>query len=900
MSTVSPAPHTARGADSASARAERILAAVVFGAQNFMRTQDWSGFLEAWLERLGEATGSSQVRIFANDGQLAGESVRSSLCAQWTAPGAEGSLPENLQHISFLEAGCARWERELSRGAPVVGDTASLPPTERTILESQGCVSVAMVPVFVDGVWWGFMGFADCTHERTWSAAELDALSAAASIYGAALSRQELEKRIANSAVQEQLAFDIGEAVTTGSANLDETLDLCSAKIAKSLGADLVRIWAMDRNGEVLRSRSGVSTVLDVRHPSEVRIGESGVGRIAAQKATERWRDGLPEIWPGSSAPTAEAGLVSGVGFPLLTSDRVVGVVVMLTRQEMTRAARDGLASVTDELALAIERSRAISALHLTEDRYRRLVDATLEGICIHDGRRVLDCNPALATMVGLNVEEVIGRNPFDFIHPDAHEDVKRRLIAQYSHPYESRMVRQDGSVFPVEMTGRDFELDGVKLRVAAIRDLTERKQAELISAKLVEERTARELSERSRRHAEFLADASRILAASFDTTTTMNQLAHLCVRFLGDCCVVSLFVDDSSEDVAHVHAANEGEEADRTISAWKSRIHDDHPVRQRQRRGEAFVVSAVEVDDDYCALLHVLETRALMSVPVINGGELLGAIMFFNGTEPATFDAEELAIAQELGVRAAIALQSAQSYHEAHAATRARDEMLAIVAHDLRNPLNTIQMGSDLALAMTADAPETPGRRQLEIILRSAEQMNRLIQDLLDATRLQSGQLALEIIPTRPATIVSDAVDILLPLAVHAGITLETDVPENIAPVPVDKLRLQQVLSNLIGNALKFTPRGGTVRLSVMPREDAVVFEVADTGQGIAAEQLPHIFGRFWQAQRTDRRGLGLGLAIARGIVEAHGGSISVESRVGAGSRFAFTIPQVQVHAQV
>jgi signal transduction histidine kinase len=266
--------------------------------------------------------------------------------------------------------------------------------------------------------------------------------------------------------------------------------------------------------------------------------------------------------------------------------------------------------------------------------------------------------------------------------------------------------------------------------------------------------------------------------------------------------------------------------------------------------------------------------------------------MMFAVGASRPAYGAEELAIAQELAHRAAVALESAQSYHDAHAATLARDEMLAVVAHDLRNPLNTIYMGSSLALDLTADQPNTPGRRQFEIIQRTAEHMNRLIQDLLDATRLQSGQLALEVMPTPPKTIVDEAMLMLLPLATHAGIALQTDIAEGLTPIPADRMRLLQVLSNLVGNALKFTPRGGSVTLSVTQGEAGTCFRVTDTGPGIAADLLPHIFGRFWQARRTDRRGLGLGLAIAKGIVEAHGGSISVESRLGEGSSFLFTVP--------
>ncbi|MEX2285099.1 MAG: GAF domain-containing protein [Gemmatimonadota bacterium] len=881
--------------------AEAILAGVVFGAQKFMNQSDWTGVLEPWLERLGQATHSDQVRIFENDQSGPGEPTKSSMRAQWIAPGGNfGSPMEVLQHVSFREVGCGRWEDMLSRNEAVVGSLDEFPESERPILQQEGIVSVAIVPVFAAGRWWGFIGFADCHAKRKWQQAELNALSAAAGIYGAALARQEMERRIAAAMVQEQLAAEIGELLTASARNLDEVLQLCSSRIAHHLDAQLVRVWTLDRDGKLLKSCSGFSAGVELT-PSQMRLGECAVGRIALSKQPEVWSGTLTELWPGSVEITRAAGLSAGLGHPLLTDGKIVGVVVLLQRGGPTTAALEGLSSVTDELVLAIERSRAMSALHLTEDRYQRLVEATVEGICIHDGRRLLDCNPSLARMVGLEVADVIGRSPLEFIHSDSIPDVLQRLATNHTQAYEANMVRVDGSVFPAELKGRDFIHEGVKLRVTSIRDITERKEAERTAQRLLAEQTARELAERSRTNAQFLVDASRILASSFDTTTTLNQLAHLSIRSLAECCVVTLFRGECAEQVAaiHVHPSRQ-ELLAAAVEHWKDRWNGNHPFTIQQKKGEPFIVANLSESDldemvpdaEPRRVFGELGMRSLMSVPIVSGGQLIGSMMFARGASCTPYGADELSIAQELANRAAVALESAQSYHQAHAATQARDEMLAVVAHDLRNPLNTIYMGSTLALDLTADQPTTPGRRQFEIIKRTAEHMNRLIQDLLDATRLQSGQLALEVMPTPPKAIVDEAMLMLLPLATHAGIALQADVPEGLAAVPADRMRLLQVLSNLVGNALKFTPRGGSVLLSVTQGEAGTCFRVTDTGPGIAADQLPHIFGRFWQARRTDRRGLGLGLAIAKGIVEAHGGTISVESRLGEGSSFLFTVP--------
>jgi signal transduction histidine kinase len=169
---------------------------------------------------------------------------------------------------------------------------------------------------------------------------------------------------------------------------------------------------------------------------------------------------------------------------------------------------------------------------------------------------------------------------------------------------------------------------------------------------------------------------------------------------------------------------------------------------------------------------------------------------------------------------------------------------------------------------------------------------MNRMIQDLLDVKRMESGRLGMDPQPESAASLVNDTVEMLRPIATGSTIALESEISENLLPVMADSARIQQVLSNLVGNAVKFTPRDGRVTVCAEPIDGGVRFGVKDNGPGIPPDQVPHIFGQFWQAMPSDRRGIGLGLAIAKGIVEAHGGMIWVESQVGVGSNFYFTLP--------
>jgi signal transduction histidine kinase len=171
---------------------------------------------------------------------------------------------------------------------------------------------------------------------------------------------------------------------------------------------------------------------------------------------------------------------------------------------------------------------------------------------------------------------------------------------------------------------------------------------------------------------------------------------------------------------------------------------------------------------------------------------------------------------------------------------------------------------------------------------------MNRLIQDLLDVARMEAGQLTVERAQLSAGGLIAEAVDMQRPLASSSSLELRVDVDPDVAEVWGDRNRLLQVFENLIGNAIKFTQAGGRITAGATSRDDEVVFWVADTGDGIPSEHLPRVFDRFWQATRTGREGAGLGLPIAKGIVEAHGGRIWAESTAGSGSTFFFTIPRV------
>jgi len=223
--------------------------------------------------------------------------------------------------------------------------------------------------------------------------------------------------------------------------------------------------------------------------------------------------------------------------------------------------------------------------------------------------------------------------------------------------------------------------------------------------------------------------------------------------------------------------------------------------------------------------------------------------------------------------------------------ACRERDEMLAMVAHDLRSPLSLIQMASQLLLSDPALDAETT-RKTIHLMQRAGGRMNRLIGDLLDARQIESGNFRVEMRPELPSAVVRDALDMLQPIAASKGQRLDTAIEPDLPALLLDGARIQQVISNLVGNAIKFSPARSVITMSAERRLGAIRVSVADTGPGIPPNELPRIFDRYWQGKGRAGGGLGLGLAIAKAIVEAHGGCIGVSSEPGAGTTFYFDVP--------
>ena len=527
--------------------------------------------------------------------------------------------------------------------------------------------------------------------------------------------------------------------------------------------------------------------------------------------------------------------------------------------------------------------------------------------------------NPAAERLFGFTAREAIGRSIRMIVPADRQKEedevLSRLRRGEAIEHLETVRIRKDGTPIDIAVTVSPIrDAEGHVIGASKIaRDISERIRGEDERARLLTaEQMARARAETAERRSNLLSESSAALSSSLDAATTLRTVSRLIVPRFADWCIIDLVTRDNTIERVAVSAA--GPEAEALLSElqryapdWKS----PQPAAEALRSRRTLVIPEVTEDTlestardpNHLAVMRRLRPRSAVAVPMETRQRVIGAITLVRTTPGYPYDAADIAMAEELGRRAALAVDNATLYTEAdqaraqaETANRAKDEFLAVLSHELRTPMNAVYGWARMLQMGQIDAATTP--RALDAIVRNAHVQLQLIDDLLDVSRIISGKMRLDIRPVDIQRVLESAVDAVRPAADAKGVRLQTVIDPNAGPLSGDPDRLQQVVWNLLINAVKFTPRDGLIQLALQRVNSHLEIVVSDTGAGIRPELLPVIFDRFKQGESGSARnqgGLGIGLALVRHLVELHGGSVTAESAgEGKGATFRVKLPLV------
>jgi PAS domain S-box-containing protein len=575
-----------------------------------------------------------------------------------------------------------------------------------------------------------------------------------------------------------------------------------------------------------------------------------------------------------------------------------------LLREQVARvAAEDAEARLRD----SEERYRSLS------ERLEVILEGVADGIAVQDrSGRLLFTNTAAARACGFaSRAELMAATPAEVL-------ARFELLDEHGSPFDpaqlpgQRVLRGEGPLSLI-LRVRERASGGewwLSIRASAVLDSDG--QPELAISVWHDVSAER----REQRDQAYLSEAAAALSSSLDHESMLGALANVLVPGLADLCSVHLLEGGALRPVAISHV-------DPTKLPLVRRMQRDYPPDPGAPEGPWNVLHSgrsdlvMEVTDEllvkraqdgaHLEMLRVIGPRSVLIVPIRSGETASGTLTMIRAESGSRYDHHDLPLLEEVGRRAGLAVEHARLYAASQEATkraesaalraqeasRIKDEFLATVSHELRTPLNAIVGWSSLLKTQNRDPTIA---RAVDVIFRNAQTQSKLIEDILDVSRIITGKLRLDLHTTDLMTIVNDAVEVIRPSASAKRISVEVTASGPSHPFVGDPERLQQVVWNLLSNAVKFTDTGGTIAIELNQDGSRLILSVKDSGRGIEPDFLPYVFDRFKQADSSTTRrvgGLGLGLSIVRHIVELHGGQVQASSAgVGQGSTFSITLP--------
>jgi PAS domain S-box-containing protein len=524
---------------------------------------------------------------------------------------------------------------------------------------------------------------------------------------------------------------------------------------------------------------------------------------------------------------------------------------------QVHRNADGGLTIVSRDIT---SRHRMEEALRSNEERFRRVIDSNIIGVIVVEAGVITEANDVFLKMIGYSRKDLVTHSlrwrqmtPAEYDPQDAKARHELQQDGVFP-PYEREFFRKDGNRVPILISGVTIQgPPNTPETLCLVMDLSERRRAE----------------ERIRS----IVECSKILASSLECEKTFPELAEFIVSKLADACMILVQEDDG------------------VLVRLAAAARAPAPPR--------------ELEWDIRTVLQTGKPRVIVSpvssalIPMMARGKPLG-VLAVTAARPEAFADEDIHLFEELSRRAVLALESARMYHETQRANRLKDEFVAIVSHELRTPLTPILGGVYMLRSDPHD--ESVVSRALDIIERNAKTQVKIVDDLLDVSRALSGKLRLNLENVDLSAIISAAVETIRPATEAKGIQIGLKMAVLHGVVAGDADRLQQVFWNLLANAVKFTPNDGRIVVELAEAGGHAEVRVIDTGIGINADFIPHVFERFRQADSSRTRphgGLGLGLAIVRHLVESHGGTVhALSAGDDEGATFVVRLPLRSISA--
>lgn len=680
-------------------------------------------------------------------------------------------------------------------------------------------------------------------------------------------------------------------------ASLPEALQELMGALVECLQVSMARIWMLDDSGKMLHLVAHChSTGSAGDRLQQVPVGQHLVGAVAETKQPLILENIQDDPRVGDPEWVKKEGITSFVGYPLMVDHRLSGVLVLFSRQPLAHGVHTELLPLTDGIAQFVERKRAEQRVVESEERVRLAVDAADIGTWDYNLRSdQLEWSVRCKAIFGLPPEAPTSYDDFLYrLHVDdrarVDQIVQSSLRGDSDGDYQTdfRVVWPDGSIHWVAARGQTYfeEINGSRTAVRFVGTVID------ISQRVLSIEAIRQRSEQLQR----LTDVARQLTSANDVQSILRVVTDGARRVIGAQRAITRYCRDGVE--AHLlMSPTDSSVEDGAATLHIDRISLDGTPGSRDRilqmTHEVLATQDAwnKTDDES----RLSEGRLVASLVRLNG-TIVGDIQVSDHADHQ-FTADDEAVLVQLAQMASLAIEKARLYEQTQASDRRKDDFLAMLGHELRNPLSGIVSGVDAMGMLTLS---TDARELQAIIGRQSAHMTRIVDDLLDVSRIAKGKLTLRPEPVDFAALVTQVVQDYRRSQLSAGCEIVFDVPDDPVWVSGDRTRLVQVLANVVHNGCKFCDGPNTVTVTLVkdPLKPSAELKVSDRGIGMTAATLAHMFEPFNQADTSverSRGGLGLGLALVWGLVKLHGGEISAHSEgLGCGSQFRLQFPTI------